>query len=75
VCSGKCQSLDKHISYENCVSEWGSDCHLTSISEVYGGKCTFMCLRKAISCKRAQKPFFEDLKQCGLEECGEADLR
>ena len=48
---------------------------VTTISEVYGGKCTFMCLRKAISCKRAQKPFFEDLKQCGLEECGEADLR
>lgn len=49
---------------------------IATISEVYGGKCTFMCLRKAISCKRAQKPFCcEDFKKCGLEECGEADLR
>ena len=49
---------------------------VTTLFEVYGGKFTFMCLRKSISCKRAQKLFScEDLKKCGLEECGEADLR
>jgi hypothetical protein len=49
---------------------------VATIFEVYGGKFTFMCLKKAISCKRAHKPFScEDLKKCGLEECGESDLR
>ena len=49
---------------------------VATIFEVYGGKFTFMCLKKAISCKRAHKPFScEDFKKCGLEECGESDLR
>ncbi|VDI76185.1 Hypothetical predicted protein [Mytilus galloprovincialis] len=49
---------------------------VATISEVYSGKCEFMCLRKAIRCKRQKKDYCcEEFKKCGLEKCGEPDLR